>query len=112
MDALKNAVAVLTLSGARHVQAQGQIDVSCQWQCKSAGRAHNNDSTQSHLWEFNLQLGQNRQFQGQGSYYSPSIGYVETFHAYGNWQLQNSAQGLTITFNGTWVRSLDRKSVV
>lgn len=106
MDALKIAVAVLALSGAGHVHAQGQIDVSGQWQCQWAGRAHNNDPTQSHLWEFNLQLGQNRQFQGQGSYYSPSIGYVETFHAYGNWQLQNSAQGLTITFNGTWVRSL------
>lgn len=106
MHAFRIAVVALALAGAGNTYAQGQIDVSGQWRCQWAGQAHNNDPTQSHLWEFNLAINQNRQFQGQGSYYSPSIGYTETFQGYGNWQLQNSAQGLVIGLNGTWVRSL------
>lgn len=105
MTFLRMAVAALAMATAGAVHAQGQVDVAGQWQCKWAGQAHNNDPTQSHLWEFMLQVGQNGQFQGQGSYYSPSIGFTESFHAYGSWQLRNYAQGLAITFNGTWVRS-------
>jgi len=105
---LRIALAALAalLSAAGTALAQGQIDVAGPWRCQWAGKAHNNDPTQAHQWEFNLSLAQNRQFQAQGSYYSPSIGYVETFQGYGNWQLQNSAQGLVIALNGTWVRSM------
>lgn len=106
MYALKFAVAALALSGAVSAHAQGQqVDLSGQWNCQWAGQAHNNDPIQSHMWQFGLQLSQNRQFQGQGTYYSPSMGFTENFSAHGTWQTQNSQQGLIIALNGTWMRS-------
>jgi hypothetical protein len=86
--------------------AQGQVDVTGQWQCQIGARAHNNDPIQAHQWQFVLMLNPNGQFQAQGTYYSPSIGQTEQMQAFGSWQLQNSQQGPMLATNGTWTRSI------
>lgn len=105
---LRNLITALALLAAGSVPslAQGQIDVTGQWQCQIGAKAHNNDPLQAHQWQFVLALHPNRQFQAQGTYYSPSIGYTEQVQAYGTWQVQNSPQGLLLGTNGTWVRSI------
>lgn len=101
------AVAAVILGGCLSAAlAQGQIDVTGQWQCQIGAKAHNNDPLQAHQWQFALALHPNGQFQAQGTYYSPSIGYTEQMQAYGTWQLQNSQQGPMLATNGTWVRSI------
>lgn len=101
------AIAAIVAAGtASLAYAQGQVDVSGQWQCQIGAKAHNNDPLQAHQWQFVLALYQNGQFQAQGTYYSPSIGQTEQMRAYGSWQLQNSQQGPMLATNGTWERSI------
>ena len=83
-------------------QAQNLVG---QWQCQSAGKAHNNDPTQSHSWNFALVLGADGQFQAQGTYYSPSQGFQEQYAGQGTWNVQPLDGRQAMVANGSWWRS-------
>ena len=92
----------VALSGSAHAQAQQLVG---QWQCQSAAKAHNNDLTQAQDWQFTLVLNANGQFQAQGSYFSPSIGYKEQYAGQGTWTVGQDQGRSAMLANGSWWRS-------
>lgn len=98
-------VAAAAFTAAPSALAQVSVEnIAGAWQCQQAARAFNNDPTQSHSWNFALQLDAGGQFQAQGSYYSPSIGMQEQFYGQGTWKIDQANGTTFVTMTGNWTR--------